>query len=149
MKPEASRNEPECDARAQGAAALPGQEHYWWGGDPSSTPHKHQIDCFQLEKNIKTQNMHKSARGEMYYPAVTTGRESWGLWVMHTELLGSGDPASQANSWLPPRPPPPPAPQQPSSCHRSAAFCCPALTHSAIFLPIPHANGTFCSSRPF
>lgn len=45
--------------------------------------------------------MHKSTWGEMYHAVVTTARESRCLWAMHVELLGSGDPASQDNPWLP------------------------------------------------
>lgn len=39
---------------------------------PTSLPHMHQIDRFQLNKSIKTHNVHKSTWGEMHYGAVIT-----------------------------------------------------------------------------
>lgn len=144
MKPKACRNEPERDALAL-SATLRGWEHYRCEGDPFSVPHKHQIDRFQLKKNIKTYNMRKSTWGEMYYPAVTTARESWGLWTMHVELFGSEDPASRPipGSYHDPHPP-----EQPSSCHHWAAFWYPALTHAPIFHQFPMQTAPFAPCSP-
>lgn len=144
MKPKACRNEPERDACAL-SATLRGREHYQCEGDPFSVPHKHQIDRFQLKKNIKTYNIRKSTWGETYHPAVTTARESWGLWTMHVELFGSGDPASR------PIPGSHHDPTPRSSLPRATSgllFRYPALTHAPIFHQFPMQTAPFAPCSP-
>lgn len=160
MKPRASEDERERDLapclqhtearRSRGGKGGPG---CGLTADLSSSPHMHQTDRLQLNKNIKTHNTRKSTWGCMHYRAVISAHSprSQRLCAVLTDSLALG--------WLLPSDPDDPAPQAkppglPRPSHVShvliplcfLGFCTDGINR--LFATSPCEEQSFCSSRP-